>query len=612
MSFNVSRVTYCSCGSCTEKVTLIQGIVVGGPQEEPMKYGDVIYNGKIVAYTDEKGRFSFEISGKLNRIVVTFKDSFYEEFEEKSKIFLINEGSSGFHKITVKQVPSPVSFNASEPVDISLRSDPNIESFADLELPEESFLTEDGSVFQGNAKAIISVTDSRNLSDVLSAPGDFTTTDEEGEEEILETFGMMKLKFEDDSGKQLAMSKPMKVHLDPEKLNISIENASSVPMKLYWLDKKTQRWREVGNFQLEDGKKRRRKRSNRVFFVGTVTPAVARETLNFDWPEKRVAIRVTTNPPKTGVVVRVIRQEGVVYRGYIEETTTSSGITCIPIWRNKQCSLQAEFNGKYIMPMQDNLPSYIDAKIKERVDDNTGATIRWIEFMSKLEKNSAVNSPMYKHVATEVDKCKSSQNRPEGSQFTFQEPTAGPNDFSIFTYYDRRSWIPGGCYIKVKISGENAMFAAESYKGNILDETGKLGLHLRMSRDVSVGDSKIVCFRISCPNDNQYTYVKIAPLTKTCIFRNLHNDLTNVQHPKCPNEFTRPVCPTAPPTGQGQAKWIWIPKNKIGQTTYRTFHGNGGRGLYGEARCLEGNQNYAQTDPQKITNGGFALEYDCR
>ena len=622
MSFNVSKVTHCSCGSCIEKVTIIQGIVVGGLEETPVRYGDIIYDGNIVSYTDVKGRFSFEIPGNASRVAVTFTDSYYKEFEERTKIFLVSTGSSEFHKITLKQILIPILFNARQQQDISLRSDPKIESFADLELPEESFLTEDGSVFRGNAKAIVSVTDSRNLSDVLSAPGDFTTTDEEGEEEILETFGMMKMKFEDENGKQLAMSKPMKVYLDPEKLNIRVQDSPSVPMKLYWLDEKTQRWREAGDFRREDGNQRRRKRSNRVFFVGTITPAVARHQLNFDLPDTRVAIRVTTDPPKAGVVVRVIRREGTVYRGYIEQSTTSAGLTCIPIWRNKECSLQAESNGKYMMPIQnnvENLPPYLEARIKERNGDGGGHTIRWIEFRSKLNENSSRNSPVYKIVTAEKEKCKSSQNRPEGSQFTFEEPAPAlaPEDFSILTIYNNKYWIPGSCYIKVKITDgygmpENAMFAAESYKENDLKEEGKLGLHIQMSRDVSGGPNKIVCLQFSCPTDDQFTYVKIAPLTRNCIYNSTHSDLGNVQYPNCPDEFSKPVCPERPPSNEGQVKWLWIPKSRNGQTIYKTFHGEGPRKNFGEARCLEGNQNFNERNPTTIDDGGYALEYSCR
>ncbi|XP_020609937.1 cartilage intermediate layer protein 1-like [Orbicella faveolata] len=615
LSFNLSKVKKCSCGGCTEKVTILQGIVVGGPEEKLMRYGDVIYNSEVVAYTDGEGKFSFTIPVKVKRAIVTFKDSFYEEFEERSKVFVINEGSSGFYKIKLKRKPSPISFNASEPLDVPLGSYPNIDSFADLELPEETFLTEDGSVFRGNAKASISVTDSRNLSDVLAAPGDFSTTDEDGEEEILETFGMIKLSFQDESGKQLAMSKPMKVFLDPEKLNLTIKNSTSdVPLKLYWLDKKTGRWREAGNFQLEDGSKRRRKRSPRVFFVGTVTPAIARENLNFDAPTTRVAVRVTTDPyPRppgsAGAVVRVIRKEGAVFRGYIEETTTAEGLVCVPIWRDKTCHIQVESNGKYMIPTRMNdLPSNIQATPKEEVQDDTGAEIKWIEFTSTLDENSALSTPMYKHTTTEVEKCKSPQPRPEGSQFTFEEPQT-VSDFSILTDINTAFWIPLGCYIKIKVNGDNAIFAAESYKENDFDETGKIGLHIRMSTTVTGGGSNTVCLQFSCPTNSAYTYIKVAPLTKTCLFRSVHLDLSSVQHPTCPiNGISRSVCANQPPAIQAQEKWLWIPKSSASQSTYRTFSDR----QRGQARCLVGNQGYTSASTDTVTELGYALEYDCR
>jgi len=614
MSFNLSKVTNCSCGSCTEKVTILQGIVVGGPEEEPMRYGDVIYGGEVAAYTDGKGKFSFKVPLKVKRAIVTFKDSFYEKFEERSKVFVLKEGSSDFYKIKLKRKPSPISFNASEPLDFPLGSNSDTDSFADLELPEGTLLTEDGSVFRGNAKASISVTNSRNLSDVLVAPGDFSTTDEDGEEEILETFGMIKLSFQDESGKQLAISKAIKVFFDPEKLNLTIKNSTSdVPLKLYWLDKKTRRWREAGNFQLEDGSKRRRKRSSRAFFVGTVTPAIAREKLNFGAPTTRVAVRVTTDPyPRAagsaGVVVRVIRRDGAVFRGYIEETTTAEGLACIPIWRDRTCHIQVESNGKYMIPTRiGDLPPNIQATVREKVQDNTGAVIKWIEFTSALHQNSAFSTPMYQPIATELDKCQSSQPRPRGSQFTFKESQA-VNDFSILTDINRQFWQPNGCYIKIKVNGENAIFAAESYIENDLHQSGKIGLHMRMSRTITAGGSNIVCLQFSCPTYSAYTYVKVTPLTKRCLFRSIYSDLSRIQYPACPvYGLSRSVCADQPPAIQAQERWLWIPQSRASLTTYGTFRGR----RVGEARCLVGNQGYASRVPYTITDIGYTLEYDC-
>ncbi|KAL9962540.1 hypothetical protein ACROYT_G031648 [Oculina patagonica] len=322
-SYNLTKVTHCSCGICIQNVTVIEGIIVGGPEKKIIKYGDVIYGGKVVAKTDEEGTFFFAISEKnVKRVVVTFKDSFNEEYEERKKVIVIREGGKIFHKIMLKQIPSPVVFNASQPLNISLRSDPNIDGFANLELPAESFLTENGSVFHGNASATISVTDPRSLSDVLTAPGDFTTIDEDGEQGLLETYGTVKLKFEDDTGQQLFVCKPMKLSL----VSGCVKNGTGIPLKLYWLDSETGRWREYGDFLLESG-------SSEVYFAVTVTPPLVNEILNIDVPVNTICARVTTDSPMEGPL-RAIRQEGSCYRGYIEQTISSEGEAFILLWQD--------------------------------------------------------------------------------------------------------------------------------------------------------------------------------------------------------------------------------------------------------------------------------------
>ena len=340
MSYNLTKVTHCSCGMCIHNVTVVEGIIVGGPEEKVIRYGDVIYDGKVVAKTDEEGKFSFTIPEKnVKRVVLTFKDSLNEEYEERKKVIVIREGGKAFHKIILKRIPSPVFFNASQPLNISLRSDPNIDGFANLELPAESFLTENGSVFHGNASAIISVTDPRSLLDVLTAPGDFTTIDEDGEQGILETYGMVKLKFEDDCGQQLVMSKPMKLYLVPGNL----KNGPDIPLKLYWLDSETQRWREAGDFQIENG-------GRGVFIFTIVTPPFVVEMLNVDVLVNTIFVRVTADPAMEGVI-RVIRQEGACYRGYFEQTTSSEGEACIPVWQEGNSYLQDDNNEKCRIPI---------------------------------------------------------------------------------------------------------------------------------------------------------------------------------------------------------------------------------------------------------------------
>lgn len=99
----------------------------------------------------------------------------------------------------------------------------------------------------------------------------------------------------------------MKVYFDFEKFNL----ISDVFFKLYWFDKKIGCWREVGNFEFEDGSKWRWKWFFRVFFVGIVIFVIVREGFNFDVFSIWVVVRVMIDLyfcffGSVGVVVWVI------------------------------------------------------------------------------------------------------------------------------------------------------------------------------------------------------------------------------------------------------------------------------------------------------------------
>ena len=72
---------------------------------------------------------------------------------------------------------------------------------------------------------------------------------------------MLNLDFEDDSGNKLSTSKPIKLYLDPEKFNISVDSHGNTETKLWWLDAKTGRWIKAGDLRLENKTSSRSKRS---------------------------------------------------------------------------------------------------------------------------------------------------------------------------------------------------------------------------------------------------------------------------------------------------------------------------------------------------------------
>jgi len=611
--FDLPIVKACGCGKCVEKQTVIEGKVVGQDDSAAILV-EVIFAGEVVDRTDANGDFSFAAPKNTKKAIVTFRDRIIKKFQEEDKIFVLNEGQTVTYRVKLREKPKPFTFNASEPLEVPLGG--GSDSFAGLELPENALLTEDGSVYSGNAKASISVTDPRNQSDIESAPGDFSTISEDGEEEILETYGMMKLSLEDDNGKPLVMSKPMKVYLVPEKLNLTVSDGN-VSIKLYWLDRKTGRWRLVGDFAVEDGSKRRRKRSkHRIFLAGTVTPAIAKENLNFDMPDKRVGLRVTTNPAEDGVIITAIRKD---HKGYVERIT-QNGVICMPIWKDKYYYLQAQKNLKYYDPDPDPDPAqpftttlqHVQGDVIE-VEGTSNTVISSFEFYSGLVDQTVPiyydDGPSGEHMGKCRQSLNSAQSQPIGSQFVFKPPQTTPNDYALLsTPTDiANEWYSfpdfETCFIKVTIRGNDILFMAASYKKDDQASTGNYGFHLRNTRASTSGSQRVVCLQFRCPRENDHTALLLTPMTSqaTCVLAETDPDLVTPQS-------NSNKCPGSLPESKGREKWLCIPYSDSElYSTYKGVENNG------EARCLRGNQLYGGTDTTTVVlDTHFSVKYDCR
>ena len=617
LSFNLSIVKICGCGKCIEKQTAIEGIALGQDDSTPAKFVNLFFAGTLVDRTDSNGMFSFVVPKTTKRAIVTFKDQIFNKFEEEDKIFTINEGQRAMYRVKLRKRAVPIIFNASEPFEVPLGGESD--SFADLELPENALLTEDGSIFNGNAKATVSVTDPRNLSDILSAPGDFTTMSEDGEQEILQTYGMMKLNLEDDNGNRLIMSKSMKVYLDPEKLNISLPEGNASVVKLYWLDRKTGRWREVGDFFPEDGNKRRRKRSSRVFLAGSVTPSIAQETLNFDWPDKVVGLRVTTNPGEDDVIVTAIRKD----RGGYVQRTTVDGVICMEIWRDKEYYLQAEKDFKYYDPDPTlaNSFNHVQGGIKQIKGAETGNTVvSSFYFYSSLTyprgSGAPIKGPIYYDdgaTGNERKKCEQSLNSAQTQkydQFVFKTPPSSSQEYALLEIRDKANeWLSSdgeNCFIKVKITGKNVLFMAASYKKDDTTYTGQYGFHLRMSRDATSGSDNVVCLELRCPKEDDYTALLLTPMTSEISCKHTQTVKT-LNDPQSTPALCNGTLPTV--VSGGKETWLCIPFED-GElfTTYKGISKNG------EAKCVRSEQTtYTGIDTTTLVRATqFSVEYDCR
>ena len=63
----------------------------------------------------------------------------------------------------------------------------------------------------------MSLTDPRNVSELLSIPGDFTIVDQSGDVQPLRAYGILRIKVQDQDNEQLDSAGNMKIYLDADK-----------------------------------------------------------------------------------------------------------------------------------------------------------------------------------------------------------------------------------------------------------------------------------------------------------------------------------------------------------------------------------------------------------
>ena len=557
VTFRLSKVKQCGCGKCFERQTVIQGLVVD-QDDKVAKRVDLYIDGQHKTRTDSQGWFSVEVPKGTKRTIVTFKSQAVEE----DKIFVVAEGQRVMYKLKLRKKPNSITFDASKPFNLTLGD--ASDSFANLELPENALLTKEGSVFHGNAKATVSVTDPRNLSDILSAPGDFTTVNEDGEEQLLETYGMMKLNLEDNAGRD--------------------------------------EWREA-----VDGNKQC-KRFDSVFHVGNVMPSLAKKTLNFDIPHYPVTLRATTETEEDDVIVTAIRKDK---KGYVQRTT-DKGVVCMEIWKDKDFYLQAEKNFKYYYPDPDLQDSFTHVKGGIVSVKRDGETISLFEFSSALVKP---RGPIYyddRSGESERSVCEKPMNAadqpPKGRQFVFKPYKSAFKEYAMLNVPDMLQWISVGkgdtCLIKVKITGKKVLFMAASYDKKDQSNTGRYGIHLKMAKAATSGSGNILCFQFRCPKKDDYTALLLKPMTSeaACTYVDTDIILKNVQSDQA-------YCPSGSlPTAVGQEKWLCIPFSD--REMFTTYSGLTER--QGEARCLRSDQLYGGEDISEVDPAEYSVEYNCR
>jgi len=467
--------------------------------------------------------------------------------------------------------------------------------------------------------------DPRNISDILTAPADFSTIDEDGEEQMLVSYGMLSLDFEDDSGNKLSTSKPIKLNLDPEKLNISVDSNGNTTAKLWWLDAKTGRWIEAGDLWMEKKDSSRSKRSPTRFLLETeITPPILKQgKLNIDVKENFGAVRVVA-PERSSV--RILceepNQNTKRYTGYLEGTVNRLRVACISVWINKKCFMQGESVGsQFLEPSPpDSFPPAISASIVSNENLQGTSNVKSFSFMVKTRSGG----PVFPHYENDVQKCRAGYLTPGLLQFEFKNPSASTPSLDLKSKRvenrkDPLNWYPVdnsnvNCFIKILIDGKRSIFLASSHRPNKGD---KFGDSAAMAESAAGKDNAFVsCLQVRCPGAvyqkdtgkqvREWTHVLVTHLTGNCDFQRQSlskQDNIDNKNTKCPSRSKR--------HSPGSETWLCIPLPEGGFDIDNVYTANKNDLQLGEKRCKNGNTKWDRGMPDETNIQGPTVEFTC-
>lgn len=118
-----------------------------------------------------------------------------------------------------------------------------------VQLPANGFVDAQGKAYSGNVNAAARYLDPNNPMTVLEMPGDFRAVNFQGQEQMLESYGMVHVELRDDNGNFLNLGNSKEATLSFPKPQNSKSHAK---MPLWYFDEKIGAWREDGEATLDD------------------------------------------------------------------------------------------------------------------------------------------------------------------------------------------------------------------------------------------------------------------------------------------------------------------------------------------------------------------------
>lgn len=297
-------------------VTTVVG-VVRDPMGLPLLGVTVRTAAGQTATTDFDGRFRIEDAAAGTRVVVSFvKDGYARSFTPIDVI----EGVENTVIQTMAPVDLTVAFDAAAGADLTVEG-------ATVALPAGAYVDADGNAYTGTVTVEATWYDLESAQDaggeLLATPGDFLARDFAGEEQRLESFGMLQVNLLGANGEHLNLSGAT-AHLRMPVIDLGEADVSAGDTIPAWsFDETTGLWIEEGQFTVVD--------VDGVLFAEFDAPHFS--TWNCDQPLPThgcVSGRVTDSQgaPRAGATVRFV---GQTYVSTTTARTGQDGLFCVEV-----------------------------------------------------------------------------------------------------------------------------------------------------------------------------------------------------------------------------------------------------------------------------------------
>jgi len=180
--------------------------VVRGAFGDPIEGVTVRLSNGLETLTDHQGRFILEniedVASEDPRVQVAFVKSGYAKSHTP---FDLIPGLQNFLMQTMAEVDLVLTFDSTETQDLVIEHEG---SNVEIQLPGDNFVDEHGDPYDGDVTVEATFYDLTSNIDqgleIFAAPGDFTTAaGEDGEEQILESFGMLQVNLIGADGQEL-------------------------------------------------------------------------------------------------------------------------------------------------------------------------------------------------------------------------------------------------------------------------------------------------------------------------------------------------------------------------------------------------------------------------